>query len=332
MRPQGAPAIVLAALLTLLATILPLGAQPGAVPGAGEPPLQSALAAWLSDDESAALPVLADLAKQGNAAARLMLALIDTTPALQGPFLSLQSRATRVALMRAPGGMSGQNWLNLLADLPLAAAWRRLRQVDAGPDLIAAFSDLGEARAARLALVTLAAREHPALRDLAPDSVDPALLYLLWPTATEERRAQIQTLVPDHDPQRAAMGSTLPPEALDHWLAESPLAAPLARLCDALCPGEGRPACRRTAFEALGSHDALLTLGSPVESLVAQDTFLSSPRGRATVLRRILMAAPMRGRRAMLARIETESQCLGVALVEEAHRYRPASIRTVQDG
>ena len=112
----------------------------------------------------------------------------------------------------------------------------------------------------------------------------------------------------------------------------SALAAPLARLCDALCPGEGRPACRRTAFEALGSHDALLTLGSPVESLVAQDAFLSSPRGRATVLRRILMAAPMRGRRAMLARIETESQCLGVALVEEAHRYRPASIRTVQDG
>lgn len=318
--------------LVLLAAALPLRAQPAPPPGAEAEPLQAALAAWLSDDESRALPVLAELAAGGNAAARLMLALIDTTPALQGPFLSLQPRAARVALMRAPGGISGQNWLNLLDDLPLAAAWRRLRQVDAGPELIATFSGLGEARAARLTLITMAAREHPALRDIAPDSIEPALLYLLWPMATPDRRARIEALVPDDDAQRGAMGITLPPGDLDRWLAESPSAAPLARLCDALCPDEGKTACRRTALAALGSHDALLSLGSPVESLIPQETFLSSPRGRASVLRRILMAAPMRGRRAMLARVQAESQCLGQALIDEAHRHRPASLPTVQDG
>lgn len=320
----------LAVMLALLPG-LPLSAQ-APLPGAQAPGLQAALADWLADDEGAALPALATLVHEGNTAARLLLARIDTTPALQGPVLSRLDRAGRVALMRAPGGLSGQNWLGLIEGNPLADLWRLTRQVEAPPSVIAGFAALGETRAARFALVALAAREHPGLQDLDPATLDPEMLYLLWRGADPAQRDQIAALVPADHPQRALMGQPADPLALDLWLASSPAAAPLAVLCDARCPAQAVPACRSAAMHALDSHDALLTLGSPVEALVPQATFLASPRGQASTLRRILLAVPMRGRRAMVAQVTQHSACLGEALQAESLRHHQPRSPTPQGG
>ncbi|MFN4099784.1 MAG: hypothetical protein ACK4GT_08405 [Pararhodobacter sp.] len=292
------------------------------LPGASAPAFTAALDDWLADDEAAALPALAALATGGNSAARLLLAQIDKMPALQGPYLAHLPRAQRVALMRAPGGMSGLSWLTQAAGLPLADAWLALRHPGAGPELIAAFAALDEPRAARETFVTLAAREVQALATLDPVTADPEFLYLLWRLGDEDRRATVRALVPDGHPQRRMIGDRVPEGALAHWLAESEVAEPLAALCRAIC-GDEVPVCLTTAYQALGSHEALLTLGTPAEVLIPQGDFLDSPRGQASVMRRVLMSVPMRGRRAMLARVTAQSECLGTALVAQNERFRP---------
>ncbi len=307
---------------------------PGAsnsVPGAGAPAFVAALAAWLADDEAQPLSELAALAQSGNAAARLLLSQIDRTPALQGPFLAHTARAERIALLRMPGGLSGRNWLDSIDGLPLADALRDLRRIDADATLIDTFTALDEPRAAREAMTTLAARESPSLAGLAPESTDVDLLYLLWRGADPQRRAQIAALVPPGHPQRQLMGESVDARDLDRWLAQAAAAAPLETLCAARCP-EALAACRTAAYRALDSHNALLTLGTPAETLVAQQAFLASPRGQSSMLRRILLSVPMRGRRAMLARVADVSACLGTELTAEVARYRRPVPRVNDDG
>ncbi|PTX05385.1 hypothetical protein [Pararhodobacter aggregans] len=320
-----------AALALTLAAGLNDAAATTPVPGAEAEAFVAARDAWLADDEGTALPALATLAAEGNAAARVLLGQIDKMPALQGPYLAHLPRAQRIALLRAPGGMSGRSWLAEEAGHPLVAAWIALRTPGGGPDLITRFEALDEPRAAREALVTLAAREHPDLTTVDPAAVDGDLLYLLWRAADAPHRAAIADLVPVGSAQWQMMGEVMDTPALERWLMASTAAEPLLSLCRALCDDDQMAACLGAAYGALGSHDALLTLGSPAESLIAQEEFLNSPRGRASTMRRILLASSMRARRAMLDRVSSEVSCLGDALRAEAQRYRPA-LPGVSDG
>lgn len=309
----------------MIALGLASGAIPAAasstIPGADNRAFREALALWLDDDESTALPALSDLAIGGNVAARLLLAQIDKTPALQGPYLSLQPRAARIALLRAPGGMSGASWMSQIDDVPLVDAWRALHWPDTEAGIIRQFEQMGEHRAARQALTVLAARENDGLRTLDPAETEAEQLYLLWRNADPERRTAIAALVPATHPQRLMMGETVPDDALDQWLADSDAARPLTELCQSICPDE-IASCQRAAYGALASHDALLTLGSPAEALVSQADFLHSARGQATVLRRILLSSSLRVRRQMLDRLDASSACFATALAEEAERFR----------
>ncbi|GAB4263445.1 MAG: hypothetical protein Kow0013_09830 [Pararhodobacter sp.] len=317
-RALGALALGLA--LALLAAPAAT-AQP--VAGHDDPAFREALTDWLADEEGRALHALAELAQDGNAAARLLLGLIDKTPALQGAYLEHLDRGTRIALMRAPGGLSGVSWLTLIDANPLTDALRAVWSVDSGLETVATLEALGETRASREALTILAAREDPGLAALPPESMDSELLYLLWRGADPERRQRILARVPPGHPQRRHMGQPVDARDIDLWLASAEAAAPIARLCNAVCPGDEAAACRGIAYEALNSHDALLTLGTPAEALVAQAPFLDSPRGRGAVMRRILLSTSMRGRRALLNRIAARSQCLGEALSAENARYLP---------
>lgn len=310
-------AVVLAGAVTAGAA-----AQPAPViAGADAPALQQALAQWLEDDEGAALTALAGLATQGNRAAQVLLGVIDKSPALQGPWLSRLPRADRVALMRAPGGLSGRSWLAEAADQPVAAAWLALLRADSGPEVGAQLLALGEARAARQALVTLAAREHPELATAWHDWMDPDLAFVVWHRARPALQDRIAALVPAGHPQRALMGLPGLAADWDDWLAHSPGALPLRSLCAADCP-ETQASCRRAAMAAMGGPVVALTLGSPVEALIPQDRFLASPRGRAAMRRRILLAADVRGRAALLARATAADACLGSHLTAEIDRYR----------
>ena len=80
------------------------------------------------------------------------MALIDVNARLQGPWLAALPRDERIALMRAPGGLSGRSWMEAAAeDTVLAELWlRRWDARDEGElDTALAFAEIGEVRAAR---------------------------------------------------------------------------------------------------------------------------------------------------------------------------------------
>ena len=92
----------------------PARRAPSPIAGQADPRFQAALAAWLADDEPAALPELAALAAEGNRAAQVLLALIDRVPAYQGPWLV--ERRPRGSGWRSPARRAGS---------PAGAGWRR---------------------------------------------------------------------------------------------------------------------------------------------------------------------------------------------------------------
>ncbi len=308
-------------LVALLVLPLPSVAGGAFLPGGDAPALVAAVDRWLESEEEDALRELAALARNGNPAARLLLAIIDKTPALQGPWLAHLPREERIALLRQPGGLSGRSWLHALAEHPLGAAWLALMDPATGPEVIARLEGLGESRAAREAMVMLAAREHPGLRALDPEDVDPDLIYLLWRGADEDRRAALLARVAPDSLQRALIDGSYDADRLAVWLAGSRIAAPLDAVCSEYCP-DTRDTCLSGAYVALASHNALLTLGSPIEALVSQAEFLARPRGRASVLRRILQTHDARGRRATIAQMRDHDACLADVLEAEAERYR----------
>lgn len=313
----------------LLATLLSARPADADIAGISSPEMQRALTDWLAGSEEAAITNLAQLAGKGNAAARLMLALIDKTPALQGPWLSYKPREQRIALMRAEGGLSGQSWIHAAAEvLPLAEHWRTLWSVDAEPGLVLEFARAGEPRAARETLIALHSRERAGLAELTNDPAYPqSLLALAWleaagrPDQQIDLAAHMAHLHPG-DAQRILLGYAPAPADLAAWLLEAGPALPVSALCTAQC-GESRAECARAAFDALGSPLVLWSFGSPSEALIPTAAFVASPAGQGALLRRILLNADARGRRHMVLRAKETDPCFGALLEQEAERYRP---------
>lgn len=317
----------------LLALFLPAAPAPGAetVPGAAEPPFVAAVEAWLADDEAAALPVLSDLAEDGNTAAQMLLALIDKTPSLQGAWLTNRPREERAALMRAPGGLSGRSWMHAAAETtPLAGLWTALWQVDTPVSVALDFAAAGETRAARETLLALAARGREGFAEAADDPhYPPAMRYLVWrewaaaPAGDEaalRRAREIAALSPAH-PQRAMIGHPPDPASAAQWLRENRDVFPaIAAFCDANC-GAAAGNCAQAAYEAFASYPMLATFGSPSATLIDPLRFAESPRGQGALLRRLLLTVDARGRRSLIERAEETSACFAEALRSEAQHY-----------
>jgi hypothetical protein len=324
----AALAAVLSCTLGLSAAAGPSG-PPSPVPGADEAAFRSARTALLSGDEEAALPVLASLAQGGNQAARILLALIDKSPELQGPWLSSRSRSERIALMRAPGGLSGTSWMRPAAEagVPLAALWVELWSVEAVPDIVLRFAAAGEPRASREALIVLAKRQVPGRAALADAPDYPPLLRSLlwaeWAAAGGEARARVEAeaaALDPGDPQAIWAGVVPDPEALEAWLAGREEARPLAALCRSACP-EAVGACTRAGLDALGGVTVLAVVGSPSAALIDPAEYDSSPMGQSALLRRIQLTAGSRGRASLVSRTREISSCLADRMVEEFNRY-----------
>jgi hypothetical protein len=312
--------------LALLLAVGPAGAG-AIIPGKDEPAFRQALSDWLADDEAAALPALGTLADEGNTAAQVLLALIDKSPDLQGPWLSSRTREDRIAMMRAPGGLSGQSFMRHAAEvLPVAKLWVALWDMEAAPELISDFAALGEHRAARESVLTMVAREQSGIASLADDPDYPkALRYYIW-------REWLGS--PDHlpglaeeigglhagDPQRILSGEAVAPDALADWLMTAVEALPVRALCEARCPDTAR-SCVLALTDALGGPVRVMALGSPVESLIPARVFSDSPRGHAALLRRALLGATARMRPSLLSRTAEADACLGEVLAAEAARY-----------
>lgn len=321
------PLPLCAAVLVVLDLLVPRPASAAEIAGQADPRFQAALAQWLADD-AGSLPVLAALASEDNRAAQVLLALIDVSAPLQGPWLVALPRAERRALMRAPGGVSGRSWMAAAAaDTPLAAAWMKLWDASDRnwEELIRSFAALGERRAMRLSLFATHLREQRGFAALADEPFYPAgLRFLVWlewaddPATAPRVAAEIAALHPGN-PQIAVMTGE-PASAAERagWLAEDPSASPLRAFCAAACPAS-QTSCAEAAF-AFHAGAELADFGSPVEAIVASDDWEVTPRGRATVLRRTLPADPvMRDRK--LAELTALDACFGAELTATAARF-----------
>jgi hypothetical protein len=118
--------------------------------------LDEAIAAWLADDDAVALPALSALAHAGDDDAMLALGVIEPR-AWEGPYVLGLERAQRIALLRRPGGLSGESWLaSVKARRPLAEAFIEAQQKSNPWPLMA----LGQSDAARSALA-IAFNQNP---------------------------------------------------------------------------------------------------------------------------------------------------------------------------
>ena len=284
--------------LSLLLAGPPLAPQARAekLAGSDAPAFRAALTLWLNDDERTALPALADLARGGNQAARLLLALIDKDPSLQGPWLALQDKGLRIALLRSEGGLSGQSWLRRLDSHPYARALLSVLDSRAGIETALSFADMGEDRATRLGLIALEARQITGFAAYADDPRFPSeLRYLIWRDWLREGEnldrlaAELNALHPG-DPQRGIVGPAPGAAALEAWFGQTELAPGLRALCSAACP-QGARACMRAGLASLGGYRRLAMRGTPMAALIPEARFAASARGQRTVLRRAMSFA-----------------------------------------
>jgi len=318
---NGYPGL-LVALLAMSVLFLGQSLSAEALDGADHPDFQVSLALWLDGDETYSLRVFAELAQSDNLAAQLLLGLIDKRGALQGPETAHLTRIERIEHLRAPGGMSGRNWVSHAAERSaFAQALTDLWRSRGGVEIAQSLAEAGEARACREALLTVAARRESGL---APETVTQdwypdGLRHLAHPRVlTPEAVADLHA----GDPQRRAAGEGASDADLRDWLAESPLAMPLRAACATQCPDSAQD-CAQALYTGLGSYPALVTLGSPVASLVSDADFAQSPRGQQAIARQIMLRYMMRARDQMQAKLAQIDACTADWLASKFARYAP---------
>jgi hypothetical protein len=128
--------------------------------GADAPELKFALNRWLQNDEESPLPPLPRSQATATRRRSFFWRSDRQDAGAQGPWLAHLPREERIAVLRQPGGLSGRSWLHALDDQPLGRPGCP-DDAQCRPRGHRRLHALGEARAAREALVILAAREHP---------------------------------------------------------------------------------------------------------------------------------------------------------------------------
>ena len=304
------------------------------ISGQDEPRFQTALTAWLNEDDQTSLPELAALAAEDNRAAQVLLGLVDRAPPLQGPWLANLPRSERIALIRAPGGLSGRSWMLAAAeDTPLAQLWVMQPTPEANLDTGRRFAAMGEVRAARITLNELSRRQFRDFAALADDpAYPPDMRYLVWrewaadPVKRADVEAEIAALHAG-DPQAIRFdGRQVAPGDIEAWLAQSSLAEPLRAACEVLCPAT-LTECTVAAFDLLGggdgvvdSHNGLAAFGTPSETLIPPGRWTDSARARSALLRQ----SNLRFQTATSAYEQATARdaCLSEAIAADAARFR----------
>lgn len=321
------------ALLRLwLTLVLLLGwslAHAGEIAGENDPRFGVALDLWLEDDEATALPELAALAREGNRAAQVLLAIVDETAAYQGPWLAGRARQDRMAMMRAPGGLSGRSWMEAAAgDTPLARLWLAWQDPESNAEPALVLAALGEMGAAKRAFDALSRRQYRDLGGVADDPRFPsALRYLLWQewvlrdgkAGRARAAAEIATRSPLAPEVVRFTLRPVAPDQRDAWLATAAEARPLRALCNSTCPSSVTT-CLRAAevlvnpVKVCGEAPA-----TPLEALVPTDVWIDSARGRLAILRNPMARAPEAY--ILMRDVSAADACLGAALSAETARF-----------
>jgi hypothetical protein len=289
------PCVMLHSLLSALIVVLWMTASPVAaqnIKGQDAPEFTAALELWLKDDEATALPQLSALAQDGNQAARVLIGMIDKNAALQGPWLALLSKKERIALLRTTGGLSGTSWLRQVDDVPSVQTWLDVVDSTADIETVLSLVDLGEPRLARAGLIWLDARQVVGFADFADDARFPdAVRYLIWrewqKAGDLDKLATSMNRLHPGNPQLDLLRASRSVPETEDWLMQTELGAPLSALCQAQCQG-GVASCLRAGLETLGGYRRVVSLGTPLVSLIPEERFSQSPRGQLGVLRQSL--------------------------------------------
>jgi len=278
--------------------------------------LDKAVSLWLAGDDEASVPMMAELAAEGHADARLLLGRIETSDLGPSPFrLSLAPEQSRALFRQADLSNFGTPWLSVEAKAgnELAQALLRSKLPTPDPDLIAELMEMGEYQATDyptriLALYGDQEARDAVLRAGVLTDLKPYLAYLSGqPEPRGDGLAALRHIQPDtvspDAPGALGMGGLLAlglgygdisPDnpwrpAVEDWLMSAPSTRPIADLCRAECANEA-PACA-VAFMALtGGYYEVIRIDSPLETVIPQERFLSSPRAQLMMLRRAALA------------------------------------------
>lgn len=276
---------------------------------------------WLQGEDEQSLNALADLARKGNADARLLLGRIETMDLGPSPYrMSLTKLETRALFRDISGhGLFGRTWISVEAalDNELARIFQRAAQPVPRLGLIERLNRLGEHQAADHPTRILAhygdAEMRKKLRaaEFLMTDLIPYLDYLSG--APEPRVDGLSALryivsnpnenISASDPDTFEMAGLLSlgfgsgnhnaknrwRPAVENWLLSTPSTQPIADLCRDNCSDEAGHCA--VAFLALsGGYYQVIRVDSPLEKLIPQDVFLASPRARLMALRRAALA------------------------------------------
>ncbi len=279
---------------------------------------EDALDAWLADNDYKALSALAELAQAGDTNAQLLLGVIANRP--HSPYVVNLPRSDRKTLLRAPGGLSGTSWLNVAADAGNLRA-QALIAVQAPPFVTSAIStlmNLGEDDAAATAMLRAATyRRTDPNADIFDKNYPADMAYaakvlklsasldkgrLDWRQGDDPLKL-VEVLAagvildrrPNSGPARDLSLRLFPglyreTDALPagaFLLEIAPVSRPANRLrayCEAACP-RAVAACVGDAVALLGGYDQIWRFGPPINALVSEDRYLSSPRFHADIAR-----------------------------------------------
>lgn len=311
----------------LLALFLTLSGLSGAygqhIDGVDDPDFRKALAFWLDGNDANSIPGFAALAHDNNTASQILLALVDKTATWQGPMIALLPRAERIELLRAPGAMSGRSWMTVASESnQIAQDWVALWQMQGGVDVAERFAEMGEARAARTALLMTANRQGTGF---AP----PVLTEPWYPESlrhlTRSRALTVEDVIGLHagHPIRKSAGLSVADSDLREWLQQTPLSLHLRAACAVKCP-DTKADCMLALYHGLSSYYALLVMGSPSENIIPDEDFAQSARGIQSVARQILVRHTARTREVKLRQIAATDSCAATWLQSEFQRYMPA--------
>ncbi len=333
-------------------------AQSEAIPGQAEPALMSAIHLWLSDDDRLSLPALASLAQGGNRAAQLLLARIEATDRASSGFVRNElSRSERLRLFRAPaeGRRFPPSWVRHLAGQGDRFAVALKAATDLGIDLapLRALFDLGEVQAAehlvrKIGVDGSQAQRRATLRIVGTDSEWAPYLnaFIAVTRETSTGRNALARMVGRHlagndrETEDAALFADIGYQSgtgpvrfgpdnpfypgVAKWLLTAPETRPFASVCHP-CAVAGRSACAVTALGLAGGYYEAVRFDSPLEAVISQDRFASSPRARNMVLRRIASAWTESGAPVMTrTELAQHSICLAAAVEMVTGRVKPA--------
>ena len=308
-------------LAALILIGLPASSEGRPLSGSESPDFSAAVADWLEGEDLAALQHLAKLARDGNAAAQILLARIAERGNTHVHVTSRLSREERVALLRIPGGLSGRSWLSVAQDAePVATALLQSSKIGEKAPAIAALLEFGEPTTALLAAQSMLFQGEAeeliqvlqGLDDRLPAEAAPLLIWAMSQAAgvgggRYGGSARVSQL-PHAVPGRRAMAAELawigpdPGDIVDDDALRSDVLSlfrrvhswtPMVNFCEAHC-ADSVPACTAVGGSAM-AYAGPFAMRSPLESVISNDVYWASPRVEGDLARKIEDVAVWRG-------------------------------------